>query len=258
MRGRHLLSPLLSPLAYPKPPSSRLAPRRVASHRTVAPPPAARRAPLSEPDVGISLFASALPGFRGALKQRYSDFVVHEVALDGSLVRLTSFDLPDGEEVHDFFKRNFEALLTDTVEHSDGIQRCIRVRLKPGRRERRDVDGRGRNRKGTGSSGWRDDKPFDSRGSIIWPDHLGKFIRLCHLFHLYKENKDTQEALGKIGKMLGLQPRSFGFAGTKDKRAVTTQQVSLSVVTESEDVIKAALDGLITNGFINYYGLQVQ
>uniref|UniRef100_A0A0E0N346 TRUD domain-containing protein n=1 Tax=Oryza rufipogon TaxID=4529 RepID=A0A0E0N346_ORYRU len=357
MRGRHLLSPLLSPLAYPKPPSSRLAPRRVASHRTVAPPPAARRAPLSEPDVGISLFASALPGFRGALKQRYSDFVVHEVALDGSLVRLTSFDLPDGEcvdakeggmdeaqalesfrllcgdadcealrgflervseggdsdvspiilsadadkthrsEVHDFFKRNFEALLTDTVEHSDGIQRCIRVRLKPGRRERRDVDGRGRNRKGTGSSGWRDDKPFDSRGSIIWPDHLGKFIR----FHLYKENKDTQEALGKIGKMLGLQPRSFGFAGTKDKRAVTTQQVTVfkvqasrlvalnskligikvgdfsyvkeglalgqlmgnrftitlrSVVTESEDVIKAALDGLITNGFINYYGLQ--
>uniref|UniRef100_A0A0E0C8C4 TRUD domain-containing protein n=1 Tax=Oryza meridionalis TaxID=40149 RepID=A0A0E0C8C4_9ORYZ len=357
MRGRHLLSPLLSPLSYPKPPSSRLAPRRGASHRAVAPPPAAHRAPLSEPDVGISRFASALPGFRGALKQRYSDFVVHEVALDGSLVRLTSFDLPDGEcvdakeggmdeaqalesfrllcgdadcealrgflervseggdsdvspiilsadadkthrsEVHDFFKRNFEALLTDTVEHSDGIQRCIRVRLKPGRRERKDVDGRGRNRKGAGSSGWRDDKPFDSRGSIIWPDHLGKFIR----FHLYKENKDTQEALGKIGKMLGLQPRSFGFAGTKDKRAVTTQQVTVfkvqasrlvalnskligikvgdfsyvkeglalgqlmgnrftitlrSVVAESEDVIKAALDGLITNGFINYYGLQ--
>jgi tRNA pseudouridine13 synthase len=25
--------------------------------------------------------------------------------------------------------------------------------------------------------------------------------------------------------MLGLQSRSFGFAGTKDKRAVTTQQV---------------------------------
>jgi tRNA pseudouridine13 synthase len=44
-------------------------------------------------------------------------------------------------------------------------------------------------------------------------------------FHLCKENKDTQEALGVIGKMLGLQSRSFGFAGTKDKRAVTTQQV---------------------------------
>uniref|UniRef100_J3L4J8 TRUD domain-containing protein n=1 Tax=Oryza brachyantha TaxID=4533 RepID=J3L4J8_ORYBR len=358
MRGRHFLNPLLSPLCYQKPPSARhLAPRGDPRRRAVAQPPSARRAPLSEPDVGISRFASDVPGFRGALKQRYSDFVVHEVALDGSLVRLTSFDLPDSErvdakegavdeaqalesfrllcgeadcealrgflervseggdsdvspiilsadadkahrsEVHDFFKRNFESLLTDTVEHSDGIQRCIRVRLKQGRPERRDVDGRRRNRKGTASSGWRDDMPFDSRGSIIWPDHLGKFIR----FHLYKENKDTQEALGKISKMLGLQPRSFGFAGTKDKRAVTTQQVTVfkvqasrlvalnrkligikvgdfsyvkeglalgqlmgnrftiilrSVVAESEDVIKAAIDGLIKSGFINYYGLQ--
>ncbi|MQL85899.1 hypothetical protein Taro_018426 [Colocasia esculenta] len=67
------------------------------------------------------------------------------------------------------------------------------------------------------------DKPFDSRGSNSWPEHLGKFLR----FHLYKENKDTQEALGVIGKMLGIQQRSFGFAGTKDKRAVTTQRVTV-------------------------------
>lgn len=31
-----------------------------------------------------------------------------------------------------------------------------------------------------------------------------------------------------------------------------------SVVAESEDVIKVAVDGLIKSGFINYYGLQVQ
>jgi tRNA pseudouridine13 synthase len=30
------------------------------------------------------------------------------------------------------------------------------------------------------------------------------------------------------------------------------------VVAEFEDVIKAAVDGLGKNGFINYYGLQVQ
>jgi len=29
------------------------------------------------------------------------------------------------------------------------------------------------------------------------------------------------------------------------------------VIAESEDVIKAAADGLGKNGFINYYGLQV-
>ena len=33
--------------------------------------------------------------------------------------------------------------------------------------------------------------------------HLG--CNSCYRFHLYKENKDTQEALRVIGKMLGLQ-----------------------------------------------------
>ncbi|KQK09991.1 pseudouridylate synthase 7 homolog isoform X2 [Brachypodium distachyon] len=358
MRCRHFLNPILSPLSFAKPPSRPLASRG----STVAPPPAQLRAALAEPDVGISRFANSLPGFSGALKQRYSDFVVHEVARDGTLVRLTSFDLPDERvgaeeeeeeadvdlshvlesfrllcgdadcdtlrgfllrvsegdsnvlpiilsadadkahrsEVHDFFKRNFMFLVTDTVEHSDGVQRCIRVRLRPGPGRRRNAGETGVNRKGmgsSGSSGWRDDRPFDSRSSIAWPYHLGKFLR----FHLYKENKDTQEALRVIGKMLGLQPKSFGFAGTKDKRAITTQQVTLlkvhasrladlnskligikvgdfdyvkerlvlgqlmgnrftitlrSVVAESEDLIKAAIDGLIKGGFINYYGLQ--
>ncbi|OEL31331.1 Pseudouridylate synthase 7-like protein [Dichanthelium oligosanthes] len=360
MRGRRLLNPLPL-LLTPKPPSRPHAAHfraRAAAHPP-APSPAPRRGPLDEPDVGIFRFASSVPGFLGALKQRYSDFVVHEVARDGALVRLTSFDLPDdgdesgdnaedgdadadhtralesfrllcGEadynalrgflervlergdgdlspiilsadadkahrsEVHEFIKRNFKFLITDTVEHSDGIQKCVRVRLGSGPR-----GGRGRNVRGTGSSGWRDDKPFDSRGSKSWPYHLGKFLR----FHLYKENRDTQEALGVIGKMLGLQTKSFGFAGTKDKRAVTTQQVTLfkvhanrlaalnsklagirvgdfsyvneglvlgqlrgnrfaitlrNVVAESDDVIKAAVDGLSKNGFINYYGLQLQ
>lgn len=195
-------------------------------------------------------------------------------------------------EVHEFIKRNFKFLNTDTVEHNDGIQKCIRVRLGSGPR-----CGRGRNRRGMDTSGWRDDKPFDSRGSTFWPYHLGKFLR----FHLYKENKDTHEALGVIGKLAGVQPRSFGFAGTKDKRAVTTQQVTVfkvhasrlaalnskltgirvgdfsyvkeglalgrlrgnhfaitlrNVIAESADDINAAVNGLSKNGFINYYGLQ--
>ncbi|KAG8068084.1 hypothetical protein GUJ93_ZPchr0005g16303 [Zizania palustris] len=259
----------------------------------------ARSSSLTEAEAGITCYASSsLPGFRGVLKHRYSDFIVHEVARDGSVTRLTSFDLPDecvdvkeedkaapsadadhsqalesfralcgdadcdalkgllervsggGEsdvspvilspdadkahrsEVHNFFKRSFKFLVTDTVEHSDGVKRCIRVRLGSGAKEGRSGGGRsgggrGRKRKNMGSSDWRDDRPFDSRGSTTWPIHVGKFLR----FHLYKENKDTQDALGVIGKMLGLQSRSFGFAGTKDKRAVTTQQVTVFKVS---------------------------
>lgn len=34
---------------------------------------------------------------------------------------------------------------------------------------------------------------------------LNVCVNMITRFHLYKENKDTQEALGVIGKMLGIQ-----------------------------------------------------
>jgi tRNA pseudouridine13 synthase len=36
----------------------------------------------------------------------------------------------------------------------------------------------------------------------------------------------VQAALGVVARMLHAQPRGFGFAGTKDKRGVTTQWVT--------------------------------
>lgn len=34
---------------------------------------------LTEEDVGITAYVNDAPGFKGALKQRYSDFIVNEV-----------------------------------------------------------------------------------------------------------------------------------------------------------------------------------
>ncbi|XP_052204944.1 multisubstrate pseudouridine synthase 7 [Diospyros lotus] len=235
---------------------------------------------LDEVDVGIVCYISQLPGFRGVLKQRYSDFIVNEVDFDGNVVHLTNLDAPSefveekniltvdqlnkgydmelesfkslagdsdaeglkafihqistGSEdglppiilspssdkshrtaVHKFFKEHFKFLVTDTVDGPDPSSKCIRVWL-----DARWNGDRSRNIKKRKDRGH---KPYDNRGSDDWPDHLDKFLR----FHLYKENKDTQEALGLIGKMLGVQPRSFGFAGTKDKRAVSTQRVTV-------------------------------
>ncbi|KAM2895459.1 hypothetical protein FF1_010561 [Malus domestica] len=233
-----------------------------------------------ESDVGIFCYISQLPGFRGILKQRYSDFMVNEVDKEGNVVHLTNLDAPveavqesgtttgdgtskdytteiesfralagpndaerletfikqinsGGEDgvmpivlspdydkshrtaVHNFFKQHFKFLVTDTVDGPDASSKCIRVRINSGGQNSRGRNSRKRKERG--------DKPFDSRGSEDWSEHVGKFLR----FHLYKENKDTQEALGVIGKMLGVQPRSFGFAGTKDKRAVTTQRITV-------------------------------
>ncbi|KAH1083475.1 hypothetical protein J1N35_023236 [Gossypium stocksii] len=233
---------------------------------------------ITESDVGILCFISSLPGFRGILKQRYSDFIVNEVDTEGNVVHLTSLDAPpeafqEGETkisdqlnknyaseienfrslaceidvdrleafinqitsgreedispivlspdsdkshrtaMHNFFKENLRFLVTDTVDGPDSSSKCIRVRLNSGNKNK----GRNSNKRKRG------DRPYDSRGSSHWPAHLGNFLR----FHLFKENKDTQEALGLIGKMLGIQPRSFGFAGTKDKRSVSTQRVTV-------------------------------
>ncbi|XP_030958090.1 multisubstrate pseudouridine synthase 7 isoform X1 [Quercus lobata] len=236
---------------------------------------------VDESNVGIFCFISNLPGFRGILKQRYSDFIVNEVDKEGNVAHLTSLDAPQeeiGEEtvtmtedtantksyaseiesfrslagdsdakhledfinqinsgvedgispivlspdsdkshrtaMHNFFKQNFKFLVTDVVDGPDASSKCIRVRLNTGGQRNKGRHSKKRKERG--------DKPFDSRGSENWSENNGKFLR----FHLYKENKDTQEALGVIGKMLGIQPRSFGFAGTKDKRAVTTQRVT--------------------------------
>ncbi|KAI1125009.1 pseudouridine synthase [Nemania abortiva] len=46
-------------------------------------------------------------------------------------------------------------------------------------------------------------------------------------FSLYKENKDTMDALSHMAKILRMHPKAFGAAGTKDRRAVTVQRVSI-------------------------------
>ncbi|KAL7157781.1 hypothetical protein ABFS83_02G099900 [Erythranthe nasuta] len=235
-----------------------------------------------ESDVGILCYISPLPGFRGILKQRYSDFIVNEVDMDGNVVHLTSLEAPPSEvagekkdkvsdqlekdyapeiesfrtlvgdsdaenlklfidqissgvktndesivlspssdkthrtAVHNFFKERLKFLVTDTVDGPDSSSKCIRVRLNSGINN----NARGNNSRKRKDRG---QQQYDSRGTDSWPDNTGKFLR----FYLYKENKDTQEALGILGKMIGVQPRSFGFAGTKDKRSVSTQRVTV-------------------------------
>ncbi|KAL6008070.1 hypothetical protein ACLOJK_033576 [Asimina triloba] len=351
---------------------------------------------LDESDLGILCYISKLPGFRGVLKHRYSDFIVNEVDCDGNVVHLTSFDLPpevpihflfllpflpfvllpaecnallfdgwdytirtlkcacslilcvfcygtvertsglycfvlccvlrgseekesktldstikksytaeiesfrslagvvDAEslkeflerivsgaeadashivlspdsdkshrtEIHNFFKTNFTFLTTDTLDGPDSCSKCIRVRFSSGSQS-----GQGRNSKKRKERGNRekskDDKPF----------------------HLYKENKDTQEALGLIGKMLGIQvaDRVTVFKQhVKRLAALNDRLIGIKVgnfcyvheelvlgkllgnrftitlrgvVADSEDTIKASANELGKNGFINYFAL---
>ncbi|MCO5550021.1 hypothetical protein L7F22_003498 [Adiantum nelumboides] len=252
---------------------------------------------VAEDQAGITCYANSAGGFRGILKQRYTDFIVNEVDNEGNVVHLTCLDpseeiiegqsealqddqedeslhvenhldafrsltresdidllrglltkyvegnkedfipivlSPDSDKVHrtaihKFFKSRFSFLVTDTVDGPDSKSKCVRVRIldeksgggrNKGKRMR-DLCGKnkGKRQKHDGCH-----QGFDSRGADDnWPSQRGKYLQ----FHLYKENKDTQDALMVVGKMLGMQPKSFGIAGTKDKRAVTTQRVTV-------------------------------
>eukprot|EP00061_Rhincodon_typus_P013322 g39631.t1 len=53
---------------------------------------------LVEQDVGITKFVSTHQGFSGILKERYSDFVVHEINKDGKIVVLDDLSVPANNE----------------------------------------------------------------------------------------------------------------------------------------------------------------
>lgn len=51
---------------------------------------------------------------------------------------------------------------------------------------------------------------------------------------LTKENWDTHNVIRELSRRLGISRNRIGFAGTKDKIAVTTQKISIWDVTEDE------------------------
>ena len=56
-----------------------------------------------------------------------------------------------------------------------------------------------------------------------WEELGGDYLH----FTLFKENKDTMESISWLAKELKMKPGNFQFAGTKDRRAVTVQRVSV-------------------------------
>ena len=68
-----------------------------------------------------------------------------------------------------------------------------------------------------------------------WNELGGDYLH----FSLYKENKDTMEVVSYLSRLLHIGPRTFAFAGTKDRRAVTVQRLS---------VYRAKVDDLVWLG----------
>ncbi len=73
------------------------------------------------------------------------------------------------------------------------------------------------------SGNGRDNRRNQTKGRPGWQELGGEHLH----FSLYKENKDTMEVIAYISSQLKTSPKQFNFAGTKDRRAVTVQRVSV-------------------------------
>ncbi|KAJ9653544.1 multisubstrate pseudouridine synthase 7 [Neophaeococcomyces mojaviensis] len=79
--------------------------------------------------------------------------------------------------------------------------------------------GRG-NQQGS-ANGWSQNKS-QRPSKLSWLERGGEYVH----FTLFKENKDTMEAISWLTKQLKCNAKVFQFAGTKDRRAVTVQRCS--------------------------------
>ena len=149
-----------------------------------------------------------------------------------ALVLGSSNDKAYRTSLHVFFNSHFQ-LTTDSVEPSAGGEGsgvtkkdskkphlCIRVHPKHTKGKKGGGDKK-RGRDEGNDNNW--------KGHKRWPMDLPQYLE----FTLCKENKETQDAMGVISRILRTKPRDFGFAGTKDRRGVTSQRMTLHKVRAS-------------------------
>ncbi|KZV54416.1 pseudouridylate synthase 7 [Dorcoceras hygrometricum] len=179
---------------------------------------------IDESDVGILCYVSHLPGFRGILKHRYSDFIVNEVDLDGNIVRLTSLDAPP-EITEEKREKTCDLLAKDYALEIE------KFRVLAG-----DIDAE----KLKAFIDQVSSNVGASNESIVLSPSSDKSHRTA-VHNFFKEKlkflvSDTIDGPDSSTKCIRLRldsgrkndkSRSFGFAGTKDKRSVSTQRVTV-------------------------------
>ncbi|XP_076590186.1 pseudouridylate synthase 7 homolog isoform X1 [Chaetodon auriga] len=213
---------------------------------------------LTELDVGILKYVSDHEGFSGILKERYSDFVVHEINKQGKIVHLDDLSIP-AEAADDVpaapqppeesyvlteeqtkqlgelqLLRNKEdsvsiEVVDDTKEKRTLVHKAIKTQF-PGletKTEERDGHKFIVAYHAAGKKALAEVKTTAAPRKHFWPKNRGSF---CH-FVLYKENKDTMDAINVLSKFLRLRPNMFSYMGTKDKRAITVQEIAVLKIT---------------------------
>uniref|UniRef100_A0A336ML56 CSON003370 protein n=1 Tax=Culicoides sonorensis TaxID=179676 RepID=A0A336ML56_CULSO len=204
---------------------------------------------LKETDVGIGSYTTSLENrFECTFKERFSDFHVNEIDLDGNEVRLTDLTVPQESKPVEIELKDCP-LIADglvTLEQlneikeivaGDDMQRKVSIPVTALDKEKRglihmnlkkvfghDIVG---GTKSEGDEKFIEVRKFNAksrdRKDWTWPEEYVSFV-------MYKENVDTVQAVNALAGKSGIKPNSFTYAGTKDKRAKTSQRVSVRKV----------------------------
>ncbi|KAK1979967.1 tRNA pseudouridine synthase D [Colletotrichum cereale] len=99
--------------------------------------------------------------------------------------------------------------------------------------------------KGKGMRGGRDNNNNKQKKPKARAPGEGEYLH----FTLYKENRDTMDALHQISKALRIKPQAIGTAGTKDRRAATTQRCSVRG-QRADGLVRARLNGVTVGDYL--------
>ncbi|XP_075455792.1 pseudouridylate synthase 7 homolog isoform X2 [Ascaphus truei] len=201
---------------------------------------------LIELDVGINKFVSAHEGFSGILKERYSDFVVHEIGKDGKVIYLNDLSVPadkeDASEDLDSALSAADKQRLEELQQFKNKEENVAIEVVEDTKEKRTVIHKavkglfpGLETKTEDREGKKFIIAYHAAGKTAlanprkhsWPKSRGSY---CH-FVLYKENKDTMDSINVLSKFLRVKPNIFSYMGTKDKRAITVQNIAVLKIT---------------------------
>ncbi|XP_063620984.1 pseudouridylate synthase 7 homolog [Cydia splendana] len=206
---------------------------------------------LSEEEIGVTEYINDHEGFLGVIKSRYSDFQVSEINLKGEIAKLTNTKPPqppvdkDVEQDEDLLlnKYNVEILPMDEWDRinklavseasSEKVEIDVTGMSKEHRTKIHDAVKKAFGDSIVGSTVGDGDKKLvrferyrkgvriDNRVKWVWGGEHVHFI-------LHKENCDTMDAAQRLAERLrmNLRPSCLGYAGTKDRRAKTSQWFS--------------------------------
>ncbi|XP_057372369.2 pseudouridylate synthase 7 homolog, partial [Daphnia carinata] len=195
-------------------------------------------------EVGITEFVSQCQGFSAVVGHRFFDTQIHEISLDRSIVHLTTKHSPGSSFVVKRYPTEEEQLAVFEAEKWNTIEDMV----ESGKPEVVEIDVTGKSKaekkKMQKILKMKYDDVVNTTVSVDGKNILKIFkkrknnrqgrqqrkVSTYTQFVMYKENHTTMEALNTIAQKLKMESGCFTTAGTKDKKAITSQLVTVKNV----------------------------